>query len=127
VNPQLPHYKQVRAFHITRAILHRKWIAHSKRQAEAGLDRRAPAAEIERCMSETGLMKWRRRPASTCVIDDETIQRPSTLVELNNGVIELALHREPCNEIGCLRSRAEKFARPDGFEQEAHALILQHP
>ena len=46
--------------------------------------------------------------------------------ELNNGVIELALHREPCNEIGSSTLiELEKFASAlTGLEQEAHALIL---
>jgi enoyl-CoA hydratase/carnithine racemase len=46
--------------------------------------------------------------------------------ELNNGVIELELHREPCNEIGSSTlAELEKFASAlTGLEREAHALIL---
>jgi enoyl-CoA hydratase/carnithine racemase len=46
--------------------------------------------------------------------------------ELKSGVIELALHREPCNELGSLSlEELEKFAAAlDGLQREAHALIV---
>src|SRR4029077_8028189 len=46
--------------------------------------------------------------------------------ELKNGVIELALHREPCNEIGSSTlAELEKFASAlKELENNAHALIL---
>ena len=46
--------------------------------------------------------------------------------ELKDGVVELALHREPCNEIGSLTlDDLEKFvALSMGFEEQAHALII---
>jgi enoyl-CoA hydratase/carnithine racemase len=46
--------------------------------------------------------------------------------ELKEGVIELALHREPCNEIGSSTlAELEKFVSTlTRLEQEAHALIL---
>jgi len=46
--------------------------------------------------------------------------------ELKNGVVELALHREPCNEIGSLTlSELENFVSAlDGFKKDAHALIV---
>src|SRR5690242_18869471 len=46
--------------------------------------------------------------------------------ELKNGVIELALHREPCNEIGSSTlAELEKFASAlAGLERQAHGLIL---
>ncbi|HEX4785008.1 MAG TPA: enoyl-CoA hydratase/isomerase family protein [Candidatus Sulfotelmatobacter sp.] len=46
--------------------------------------------------------------------------------QVHSGVIELALHREPCNELGSLSLRElEKFAAAlDDLEKEAHALIL---
>lgn len=46
--------------------------------------------------------------------------------ELRDGVIELALHREPCNEIGSQTvAELEAFvARLDGLGAEAHALII---
>ena len=46
--------------------------------------------------------------------------------ELKNGVIELALHREPCNEIGSSTlAELEKFASALArLERQAHALIL---
>jgi enoyl-CoA hydratase len=46
--------------------------------------------------------------------------------ELEHGVVELALHREPCNEIGSLTlEELEKFvAVLQSFEDHAHALII---
>ena len=43
-----------------------------------------------------------------------------------NGVIELALHRSPCNELGSLSlEELEKFAYAlEDLEKEAHALII---
>jgi enoyl-CoA hydratase/carnithine racemase len=45
---------------------------------------------------------------------------------LKGGVVELALHRAPCNEIGSLTlDELEKFvAALRGFENEAHAVIV---
>jgi enoyl-CoA hydratase len=46
--------------------------------------------------------------------------------ELKNGVIELALHRGPCNELGSASlNELEKFAAAlDELETDAHALII---
>ena len=46
--------------------------------------------------------------------------------ELGNGVIELALHREPCNELGTTSlGEFEKFiAALPALEEHAHALII---
>ena len=46
--------------------------------------------------------------------------------ELKQGVIELALHREPCNEIGSATlEELEKFVSALGaVESEAHALVV---
>jgi enoyl-CoA hydratase len=46
--------------------------------------------------------------------------------QLQSGVIELALHREPCNELGSLSLlELEKFASAlDDLEKDAHTLIL---
>jgi enoyl-CoA hydratase len=46
--------------------------------------------------------------------------------QVNRGVIELVLHREPCNEIGSVALlELEKFAAAlDGLEKEARALII---
>jgi enoyl-CoA hydratase/carnithine racemase len=46
--------------------------------------------------------------------------------QIVNGAIELALHREPCNEIGSLTlDELEKFAAAlPGLTNEAHALIV---
>jgi enoyl-CoA hydratase/carnithine racemase len=45
---------------------------------------------------------------------------------LKDGVVELALHRAPCNEIGSLTlAELEKFVTVLGrFEDQAHALII---
>jgi len=46
--------------------------------------------------------------------------------ELKDGVVELALHREPCNEIGSLMlEELENFVGVvQSFEDQAHALII---
>jgi enoyl-CoA hydratase len=46
--------------------------------------------------------------------------------EVSSGVIELALHREPCNEIGTLTlEELEKFGDElHGIVRDAHALII---
>ena len=46
--------------------------------------------------------------------------------ELNDGIVELALNREPCNEIGSMTlSELESFAGAlKALEGEAHALII---
>lgn len=46
--------------------------------------------------------------------------------ELKNGVVELTLHREPCNELGSIAlAEAEKFADSLGeLSRDAHALII---
>ena len=46
--------------------------------------------------------------------------------QVQSGVIEVALHREPCNELGSLSlGELEKFASAlDDLEQDAHTLIL---
>src|ERR1700694_564249 len=46
--------------------------------------------------------------------------------ELKDGVIELALHRDPCNEIGTLTlEELEKFVSAlERMQNDAHALIL---
>src|ERR1700731_3702880 len=46
--------------------------------------------------------------------------------ELKDGVIELALHRDPCNEIGSLTlAELEKFVSAlERMQNDAHALIL---
>jgi enoyl-CoA hydratase len=46
--------------------------------------------------------------------------------QVQSGVIELALHREPCNELGSLSlGELERFASAlDHLETDAHALII---
>jgi enoyl-CoA hydratase len=56
----------------------------------------------------------------------DTLKLQSISWELNGGVVELALHRDPCNEIGSTTLEdLEKFAVAlAGLEHEAHALII---
>jgi len=46
--------------------------------------------------------------------------------ELKAGVIELALHRDPCNEIGSLTlEEMERFIKAlETLQSDAHALII---
>jgi enoyl-CoA hydratase len=46
--------------------------------------------------------------------------------DVNDGVVEMALHRKPCNELGSLSlEEFEKFASAlDVLERNAHALII---
>lgn len=46
--------------------------------------------------------------------------------QVQSGVIELALHREPCNEVGSLSlGELEQFASAlDDLEKDGHALII---
>lgn len=56
----------------------------------------------------------------------KSYQGQSLSWELKDGVIELALHRDPCNEIGSLTlEELEKFAAVlEHLQSDAHALIL---
>jgi enoyl-CoA hydratase/carnithine racemase len=53
-------------------------------------------------------------------------QRSSVSWTFAGGVIELALHREPCNELGSASlAELERFATAmEGMKAEAHALII---
>jgi enoyl-CoA hydratase len=55
-----------------------------------------------------------------------SFQGKSLSWELTNGVIELLLHRDPCNEIGSLTlEELEKFVSAlEQLQRDAHALIL---
>ncbi|MEY2414420.1 MAG: hypothetical protein QOD84_3026 [Acidobacteriaceae bacterium] len=56
----------------------------------------------------------------------KSFQGQSLSFELKNGIVELAMHREPCNEIGSLTlEELERFATAlESVEHEAHALII---
>jgi enoyl-CoA hydratase len=56
----------------------------------------------------------------------KSFQGQSLSWELQDGVVELALHREPCNEIGSTTlADLEKFASVlDGVKDEARAVIV---
>ncbi len=56
----------------------------------------------------------------------KSFQGQSLSWELKDGVIELELHRDPCNEIGSTTlGDLEKFASVlDGVKDEAHAVII---
>jgi enoyl-CoA hydratase len=54
------------------------------------------------------------------------VERSALSWRLSGGVIELALHREPCNELGSASlAELEKFAAAlERMQAEAHALII---
>src|SRR5208337_1684119 len=56
----------------------------------------------------------------------KTFQGQSLSWKQNNGAVELALHREPCNEIGSATlDDLEQFAAAlDELERDSHALII---
>ncbi len=56
----------------------------------------------------------------------KSFQAKSLSWELKDGIVELAMHREPCNEIGSVTLEdLEKFATSlETLEDEAHALII---
>src|SRR4051812_1393467 len=56
----------------------------------------------------------------------KSFQGQSLSWDVKDGAIELALHREPCNEIGSLTlDELEKFALAlEGLSKDAHALII---
>jgi enoyl-CoA hydratase len=56
----------------------------------------------------------------------QTFRGQSLSWEMKDGILELALHRAPCNEIGSLTlEELEKFvAALDGIGDNAHALII---
>ncbi|HET9407658.1 MAG TPA: enoyl-CoA hydratase/isomerase family protein [Candidatus Sulfotelmatobacter sp.] len=56
----------------------------------------------------------------------ETLQAQTLSWTLRDGVVELALHRAPCNELGSLSlSELEKFATAlESLQEQAHALII---
>src|ERR1700745_2159045 len=68
-----------------------------------------------------------RQPAGTpALLSMSKFSGQAVSWEVNGGVIELALHREPCNEIGSLRlEELETFvAGLDSLQQNAHTLII---
>ena len=64
--------------------------------------------------------------AEGIVLDVNRFKGQALSWQAQSGVIELALHREPCNELGSLSLlELEKFAAAlDDLEENAHALIL---
>lgn len=56
----------------------------------------------------------------------KSFQGESLSFELENGIVELAMHREPCNEIGSLTlAELERFATElEIVGDDAHALIV---
>jgi enoyl-CoA hydratase len=68
-----------------------------------------------------------RQPAGTpALLSMSKFSGQAVSWEVNGGVIELALHREPCNEIGSLTlEELETFvAGLDSLQQNAHTLII---
>ncbi len=122
---QLPHYKQVRAFSpAAGAVLHREWNAHSNGQAETRRDFVAHEGRDRGDVSSEagGLESSVERKA----LGREQFKGQALSWQVESGVIELALHRDPCNELGSLSlDELEQFASAlDDLEKDAHALII---
>ena len=64
--------------------------------------------------------------AKGMVLGEKQFKGQALSWQVQGGVIELALHRDPCNELGSLSlSELERFASAlDDLEKDAHALIL---
>jgi enoyl-CoA hydratase len=64
--------------------------------------------------------------AKGTTLDAQQFKGEALSWKLNGGVIELALHRPPCNELGSLfLGEVEQFASAlDDLESDAHALII---
>jgi len=64
--------------------------------------------------------------AEGTVLSVEQFKGQALSWQIQGGVIEVSLHREPCNELGSLSLlELEKFASAlDDLEEDAHALIL---
>lgn len=60
------------------------------------------------------------------IVELQSFQGQALSWKVDVGVVELALHRAPCNEIGSLSlSELEQFANAlDALETQAHALII---
>jgi enoyl-CoA hydratase len=69
-------------------------------------------------------MKLQEEPSKTKLVG--RCDWSSLSWSLSGGVIELALHREPCNELGSISlEELEKFATAlESMQAEAHALII---
>ena len=113
VNAGLPHYKQIRAFHIVgEPFSMENGLLTANGQTQARCDRgavrarnRADVPEEARVKSFAGkTLSWRTA----------------------DGVIELALDRAPCNEIGSATlGELEQFAGAlDSLAGDSHALII---
>ena len=109
-----------------RAILHRERNADREWQAQARPDLRAHEERDRRHVpGEAGGLVTVEKPGGI-VGRRNNLKDKRCPGSCRDGVIELALHRDPCNEIGSLSlEELEKFvAALDDLEQEAHALIL---
>src|ERR1039458_2424230 len=107
VNQDLPHYKQVRAFHLVKEAF---TIESGLLTANGKLKRDLIAERFRNEIDGIYL----------------TSQNQASKNQMVNGAIELALHRDPCNEIGSLTlEELETFAAAlPGLASEAHALIV---
>ncbi len=125
VNPQLPHYKQVRAFSpAAGAILHRERNAHGERQAEARSDFRAHEERDRRHVSgEAGGIGLAQKGKA---LGDEAISRASAVVagaewSHRTGAPPRALQRMGSLSLDELENLSSAL---DDLEKDAHALIL---
>ncbi len=124
--PDLPHYKQVRAFHHSRRAFS---IDNGLLTANGKLKRDLIAARLQTEIEE--MYGGQTGGDSECIRRnvDMNHQGQALSWELQDGVIELALHREPCNEIGSLTLEIWRNLPPLWmlWKHEAHALIIYSP
>jgi hypothetical protein len=122
VNPDLPHYKQVRAFHLVEdAFTIESGLLTANGKLKRDLIAERFRNEIDAMYQATKNQRRTRRHDGMNDFKGQTLSW-----QIVNGAIELALHRDPCNEIGSLTlEELEKFAAAlPGLANEAHALII---
>ncbi len=127
VNPQLPHYKQVRAFCLRAepfSIENGMLTANGKlkRDSDCGAHEERDRGHVSG--EAGGIAVWAHGGRAGLGVQQFKGQALSWQVK--GGVIELALHRDPCNELGSLSlAELEQFASAlDDLEKDAHALIV---
>ena len=115
----MPHYRQIRAFHIEPQPL---TIESGLLTANGKLRRDAIARAFPR--SHRSDVPQKRRMTTSKTHPGEKTKTLSW--ELKDGVIELALHHSPCNEIGtAMLEDLEQFAAAlEAAEGKASALIV---
>ncbi len=130
VNAALPHYKQVRTF---RVIAEPLTIESGLLTANGKLKRELIARHFNSAIEEMYAAENRQ-----CRYFGATVRGVCTFPAMNSfsgkalswelasGVIEVTLHREPCNEIGtlCLSELEQLASALPSLEETAHALVF---